>query len=58
MNKCSPGTSFRKIRYRVGEAHRMPYLYKLFSAKEPYNWWLFCGKRPATQGILCLYAIL
>jgi len=24
------------------------YLYKPLSAKEPYNLWLFCGKRPAT----------
>jgi len=23
--------------YRVAKTHRMPYLYRLFSAKEPYN---------------------
>jgi len=26
------------------ESGRMPYLYRSFSAKEPYNSWLFCGK--------------
>jgi len=39
--------SFRIV-YRVAKTHRMPYLYRLFSAKEPYDWWLFCGKWPAT----------
>jgi len=24
------------------------YLYRSFSAKEPFHWWLFCGERPAT----------
>ena len=24
------------------------HLYRSFSAKEPFHWWLFCGKRPAT----------
>jgi len=33
--------------YRVAKMHRMPYLDTSFSAKEPYNWWLFCQKRPA-----------
>jgi len=28
--------------YRVAMTHRMPYLYGSFSAKETYNWWLFC----------------
>jgi len=27
--------------YRVAKTHRMPYVYKWFSAKEPYNQWLF-----------------
>jgi len=27
--------------YRVAQSHRMPYLDRYFSAKEPYNWWLF-----------------
>jgi len=31
-------------RYRVAKIHRMSYLYSLFSAKEPYNYWLF-GKK-------------
>ena len=42
--QCPTGSD----RYRVAKTHRMPYLYKSFSAKEPYNQWLFCGKRTAT----------
>jgi len=38
--------------------HRMPYLDRSFSAKKPYNWWLFCRKRPATKGIACIFATL
>jgi len=34
--------------YRVAKTHRMFYLYRSFSAKEPYNLWLFCRKWPAT----------
>ena len=34
--------------YRVAKMQRMPYLYASFSATEPYNSWLFCGKRPAS----------
>ena len=30
--------------YRVAKTHRMPYLHRSFSAKEPYNYWLFCEK--------------
>jgi len=37
--------------YRVAKTHEMPYLYRSIFAKEPYNQWFFCGKRPATQGI-------
>ena len=33
----------------------MPCLYGLFPAKEPENQWLFCRKRPATWGILCIF---
>ena len=33
--------------YRLAKTHTMPRLYKSFSAKEPYDSWLFCGKRPA-----------
>ena len=29
--------------YRVANLHRMPY--RSFCAKEPYNYWLFCGKQ-------------
>jgi len=34
--------------YRVVKTRRMPYLHKNFLSKEPYNEWLFCGKRPST----------
>jgi len=34
------------------------HLDRSFSAKEPYNWWLFCGKWPATEGILWVFATL
>ena len=34
------------VRYKVAEMHRVPYLYRSLSAKEPFNWWLFCRKRP------------
>jgi len=44
--------------YRVAKTHRMPYLYRSFSAKEPYNYWLFCGTWPATQGILWVFVNL
>jgi len=37
---------------------RMPHLYESFSAKEPCNYWLFSGKRPTAQGILCIFATL
>ena len=41
-------TSDTSVYYRVPETHRMPYLYTSFSAKEPYNWWLFFKTWPAT----------
>jgi len=44
--------------YRVAKTHRMPYLYRSFSAKEPYNQWLICEKWPATWGILSVFATL
>jgi len=33
--------------YRVAKTLSMHYLYGSCSVKEPCNWWLFCGKRPA-----------
>jgi len=36
------------FRYRVAKTNRTHSLYRSFSAKEPYNQWLVCGKRPAT----------
>ena len=44
--------------YRVSKMHRMPYLYRSLSAKEPYNSWLLCGEKPATKGMLCIFATL
>ena len=32
------------VQLQVTKTHRMPYLYRSFSAKEPHNEWLFCGK--------------
>ena len=42
--------------YRVAKRHRMPYLCRSLSAKEPYNYWLFWGNRPANYGILRIFA--
>jgi len=36
-------------RYRAAWSHKMPHLYGSFSAKEPYDQWLFCEKWPATS---------
>jgi len=44
--------------YRVADTHRMPYLYRSFSAKESYNHWLCCETWPATLGILWVFATL
>ena len=30
--------------YRVAKTHRVHYLYRTFSAKVTYIYWLFCGK--------------
>jgi len=46
------------LRYRVANTHRIPYLYTSFSAKEPYEQWLFCEKRPADSGIPCIFDTL
>jgi len=47
-----------KNKYRVAKMQRMPYFYKSFPAKEPYTERLFGEKRPATQGITCIFATL
>jgi len=44
--------------YRVAKSHKMPYLCKSFSAKEPCKKWLFCGKWPTSYGILRFFATL
>jgi len=36
--------------YKVAKTHRMPYLDRLFSAKKPCNWWLFCRKLTCNLG--------
>ena len=43
----------RILTYRAAKTHRMPYLYTSFSAKEPYNEWLFWRKGPATYKTSC-----
>ena len=48
----------RGFQYRVAQNLKGPYLYRSLSAKEPYNWWLFCGERLATSGILYIFATL
>ena len=42
----------------MAKTHKMPYLCRSFSANEPYNQWLFYEKRPASSGILCVFATL
>jgi len=42
-----------RVYYRVAQAHRMPYLYRSFSAKEPYIQRLFCKIEPLYR--FCIY---
>jgi len=42
----------------VAKTHQIPCRDGLFSAKEPYDYWLFCDKRLATSGILCIFYTL
>ena len=42
QKKCS------HVCYRLAKTHSMLYLYRAFSAEEPCDWWLFCGKKFAT----------
>ena len=44
--------------YRVAKRHRMPCFYRSLSTKEPYENWLFRGKRPTSHGILRVFATL
>ena len=44
--------------YRVAKTHRMPYLYRTFSAKSPIISGSFAKKWPATEGTLWVYATL
>jgi len=41
---CLEPMTCQCMSYRVAKTHRMPYLYRSFSAKEPYSQCLFCGK--------------
>ena len=43
---CHAGVVFHS-----SHMHRMPYLYRSFSAKEPCNEWLFCEKRQSCKHI-------
>jgi len=56
ISKCLRSMKHRG--YRVAKTQRMPYLYRSFFAKEPSYYWLFCGKWPATWGILWVFATL
>jgi len=40
------------------ERHMMFYLHRSLSAKEPCNYWLFSGKKPANYGVVCMFATL
>ena len=42
----------------MAKTQRVPYVYRSFSCKRPYNWWVCCGKRHEIQGILCIFATL
>ena len=44
ISTCVRNPNFNLYTYRVAKTHRMPYLYRSFSAKNPYNQWLFCEK--------------
>jgi len=46
--------SIRRYTVQGTMTQRVSYLYKSFSRKESCDWWPFCGKRPATSGILCI----
>ena len=46
------------VEYSAAKMRRIPYLYRSFPAIEPYNSWLFCGKRPATEGTSCIFATM
>ena len=39
-----PPIFYYVVEYRVAQSHRVPYLHRSFSAKEPYKQWLFCEK--------------
>ena len=44
IHRCIDTTKQQSESYRVAKTHRIPYLYRLFSAKVTYIQWLFCGK--------------
>jgi len=49
--RCNAAANYHILQHSMFASdwrHKMPYLYRSFSAKEPYEYWLFCGKRPAT----------
>ena len=51
------GRRSRERQREKGKKHRS-LNFKSLSAKEPCHKWLFCGKRPASYGILCIFVTL
>ena len=47
------GPARRRVRYRVAETKRMPYLYRVLLATEPYNQLLLCEETPAAVPTTC-----
>ena len=45
-------------KYIVAKTHRLTHLYLSFFTQEPYDFWLFYEKRPATSGILSIFGTL
>ena len=45
-------------KYIVAKTHRLPHLYRSLFIHEPYDFWLFHEKRPATSGILIIFGTL
>ena len=42
------GFIYPKLEGIYTKTHTVSFVNRSFSGKESYNWWLFCGKRPAT----------
>ena len=57
-NGVLPSSMSAHTLYRVAKRHTIPDLYRSLCAKKSCSYWLFCGKRPASYDILCLFATL